>query len=296
MRGADLNAWMKTTRCLPKSQRHRPWSNPARARLQISRNVLRQAKPARRQPIRRLWPATLTVLAVALLALVPTIGDFGMTWDEPAYRYSQIMSAEWWEQLASARSWRDVRALLDPDSLVYYWPYGRFGINFHPPWAGQLNLASYAVFGRWMKEIPARRMATVIEFALTITLGFQFLARRYGFWVGAVAAGSLLLLPRLYGQAHLIDTDVPGLLIWAATAVAFWKGLYEPDARRWRVAVGVLLGLAFIEKMATVAVLIPLLLWLLGRLPVAAFSAGAPGVDRRRGDLGVHAGAPGVCV
>ena len=75
-------------------------------------------------------------------------------------------------------------------------------------------------------------------------------------------------MPRLYGQAHLIDTDTPGLLLWAATALAFWKGLHEPDARRWRVAVGILLGLAFVEKMGAVMVLLPLLLWLVvGQLP-----------------------------
>ena len=78
----------------------------------------------------------------------------------------------------------DVRELLDPSTLLYYWPYGRYGINFHPPLAGQLNLATYALFGHWMKDIPARRMASVIEFALTITIGFHFLARRYGVWVG----------------------------------------------------------------------------------------------------------------
>src|SRR5208337_4236188 len=50
----------------------------------------------------------------------------------------------------------------------YYWPYARYGINFHPPLAGQLNLATHALFGSWMKDIPARRMASVIEFALTI--------------------------------------------------------------------------------------------------------------------------------
>ena len=42
-------------------------------------------------------------------------------------------------------------------------------------------------------------------------------------------AGSLLLMPRLYGQAHLVDTDIPGLFLWAATALAFWKGLHERD-------------------------------------------------------------------
>ncbi|MGA2699917.1 MAG: glycosyltransferase family 39 protein [Isosphaeraceae bacterium] len=205
---------------------------------------------------------TLLVFAVALVALVPTTGDIGMTWDEPAYRYSQVMSAQWWDQLAHARSWGEVRSLLDPETLLYYWPYARYGINFHPPLAGQLNLATHALFGSWMKDIPARRMASVIEFALTIAIGFGFLARRYGTAVGLVMAGSLLLMPRLYGQAHLIDTDIPGLFLWAATALAFWNGLHEEKGRRWRVLVGVLLGLSFVEKMAAVGVVLPLLLWL----------------------------------
>ena len=39
---------------------------------------------------RHLGLATLGVLILALAALVPTVGDFGLTWDEPAYRYSQV--------------------------------------------------------------------------------------------------------------------------------------------------------------------------------------------------------------
>lgn len=216
----------------------------------------------------RAWPMTALVFLVALAALVPTVGDFGLTWDEPAYRYSQVMSAQWWERWGEVRSLDDARAQLDPDALLYYWPYARFGINFHPPLAGQLSLAGHAVFGHWMKDIPSRRMASVIEFALTIAIGFHFLSRRYGRWVGVVMAGSLLLTPRLYGQAHLLDTDIPGLLLWVAAALAFWNGLNEPNARRWRVLLGVLMGLAFLEKMAAVVVLLPLLLWLtLARRP-----------------------------
>ena len=205
---------------------------------------------------------------MALAATVPTTGDFGLTWDEPAYRYSQQMSAQWWERLAQARTRADVAALLEPNTLLYYWPYGRFGRNFHPPLAGQANLLTHTLFGRWMRDIPARRLASVFEYALTITIGFGFLARRYGPWVGGVMAGSLLLMPRVYGDGHIAATDMPGLLLWAATALAFWKGLHEPHARIWRVAVGVLVGLAFLEKMAAVMVLGPLLAWLVvGHLP-----------------------------
>jgi 4-amino-4-deoxy-L-arabinose transferase-like glycosyltransferase len=229
--------------------------------VEVSRDGV-EGSSVRAVPATRLRIATLAVCATALIALVPTVGDLGLTWDEPAYRYSQVKSAQWWEQWARVRSWDDALELLDSTTLLYYWPYGRYGINFHPPLAGQLNLAAYAVFGQWMKDIPARRMATVFEFALALAIGFHFLARRYGVWTGIVMAGSLLLMPRLYGQALLIDTDTPGLLLWAATAMAFWKGLHEPGARRWRVLAGVLLGLAFVEKMAAVMVLLPLLGWL----------------------------------
>ncbi len=214
------------------------------------------------------WWAPLLVFGLAVLALAPTTGDFGLTYDEPAYRYSQLLSGQWWERLAAARSGADVQALVEPDTLLYYWPYGRFGINFHPPLAGQLNLLAHRVFGGWMRDIPARRMASVLEFALTLTLLFTFLARRYSAWVGGVAAAALLVLPRLYGQAHLIDTDTPGLLLWTAAAFAAWKGLNEPHAARSRWLVGVLAGLAFVEKMAAVLVLLPVLAWLLAtRLP-----------------------------
>jgi hypothetical protein len=172
---------------------------------------------------------TLGVLLLALTALVPTVGDFGLTWDEPAYRYSQVLSIQWWEQLGQVRSWRDVEALVDPLNLLYFWPYGRHGINFHPPLAGQLNLAAHAIFGHWMKDIPSRRMASVIEFALAITIGFHFLARRYGRGVGLVMAGSLLLMPRLYGQAHLIDTDTPdGAGGSRSASCSAWR-----SSRRW---------------------------------------------------------------
>src|SRR6185312_10961117 len=95
-----------------------------------------------------------------------------------------------------------------------------------------------------------------------IALGFGFLTRRYGPWVGGIMAGALLCMPRVYGHGHIAGTDTPGLLLWPATALAFWKGLYEPGAGRWRVLVGVLLGLAFVEKMAAILVLLPILGWL----------------------------------
>ena len=116
---------------------------------------------------------------------MPTAGDIGLTWDELAYRYSQMVSAQWWEHFGRSRSWADLKNLLDPDILLYYWPYGRNGNNLHPPLAGQLSLLTHAVFGGWMKDIPSRRLASVLEFSLAVTILFRFLGRRYGPWVGS---------------------------------------------------------------------------------------------------------------
>lgn len=217
---------------------------------------------------RRWWAAVGLVLAGTLLATVPTAGDIGLTWDEPSYRTSQLVAAQWWARLAQARGPADLAALLDPETLAYYWPYARFGYNFHPPLAGQLNLLTYALFGGWVKDIPARRLASVFEYAATITLLFGFLLRRSGPWVAGVAAGSLLLMPRVYGDGHIAGTDTPGLCLWGVAALAFWKGLVDADGRRWRAVVGITLGLSFVEKMAAVAVLGPLLGWLVvARVP-----------------------------
>jgi hypothetical protein len=214
------------------------------------------------------WLGCSLVLLIALLATVPTVGDIGLTWDEPSYRTSQLVSAQWWEGMAKARTRSDFETLLSPEALLFYWPYGRYGYNFHPPLAGQLNLLTHAVFGSFMKDIPSRRMSSVLEYAFTITLLFGFLSKRYGAWVGAVAAGALLMMPRVYGDGHIAGTDTPGLLLWAITALAFWKGLYEPKARKWRILVGFALGLGFIEKMAAIAVVGPLIFWLVvTRLP-----------------------------
>jgi len=216
----------------------------------------------------RIWLSTGVVFVLAMAILIPTLGDLGLTWDEPAYRYSQIMSAQWWEKLANARSWAELKPLFEADQLIYYWPYARFGINFHPPLAGQMNLATHALFGGIMKDYPARRIATALEFALTLVIGCHFLSKRYGATVGLLMAGCLFLTPRLFGQAHLVDTDIPGLFLWASTALAFWNGLHSTSGRRWRILVGVLLGLCFIEKMAAVTVILPIMAWLIaGHFP-----------------------------
>ena len=257
------------------------------------------SRPARPRPVpmagRAWWLASAAVLLVAMAATLPGTGDLGLTWDEPAYRYSQVMSAQWWERLGRVAIRRGPRRTCSPPtSLIYYWPYGRNGPNLHPPLAGQLCLLTHAAFGRFVKDIPSRRLASVFEYSLSIAILFGFLARRYGPWVGGVAAGALLFMPRVFGDGHIAGTDMPGLLLWGATAVAFWNALHARRAADGgAVLVGVLVGLAFVEKMAAVVVVLPLLVWTAARLPPPFRPPRRPGrLGRRCRHSGGPAGPP----
>ena len=118
----------------------------------------------------------------------PTTGDIGLTWDEPAYRFSQLRSEQWWGRL--------IGAVRSATALEAECPVGprrpALLLDVRPP-RDQLppaarrsvcDVLTHAVFGHWMKEIPSRRIASVLELCLTITLGFGSLARRYGVLVG----------------------------------------------------------------------------------------------------------------
>jgi hypothetical protein len=198
------------------------------------------------------------MFAVALLPLVATLGDPGITWDEPVYRESQRLQAEWFSRLARARSWNDVRELVSREATHDLWMSARYGLNFHPPLAGMLSNLTHLAFGHWLHDLNARRLASALELAAGAALLFHFLGRRCGVGVAAVSGLSLVLMPRVFGHAHVAGTDMPMLFFWAATAMAFWKG---QSSRPWRVAFAALLALAFLVKLSTVFVLFPLLVW-----------------------------------
>ena len=105
-------------------------------------------------------------------------------------------------------------------------------------------------------------MASVFEFATTVALLFGFLARRFGAWGGSrcgwiAPADAKTLRPSASDRYRHA-----GLLVWTCAAFTFWKGLNEPKGGCWRVATGVLVGLAFVEKMGTVLVVLPMIVWL----------------------------------
>ena len=193
-----------------------------------------------------------------MIAVVATLDGPGLTWDEPAYRYSELYMQQWFEALFEAETADQRRELFSAASLHYYWRYNRYGPNFHPPLAGVFANLNWVVFRHVMHDYPARRMASAILFALTVSSLFVFVRRRYGSLGAWGAALSLGVMPRVFGHAHLAGTDIPTMAIWWFTFVAFVRAL---ESRGWRVGFGVLLGLCFLTKFTAVLVVAPCLVW-----------------------------------
>lgn len=208
------------------------------------------------------WYAV-AVFCVGAIIIGGTVAGPGLSWDEPAYRHSQVTLQNWLRELREANDWQDRAGLFSKDSIQRYWEYNRFGHNFHPPMGGYLNLLSYAAVGRWWDDISARRLASGLEFAAAAAMLCHFLGKRYGVLTGLFSAGSLLTMPRLVGDAHVIGTDMPMMFFWAATALTFYRGL---TARRWQWVCAASFGCLFLVKFSGVVIVAPMTAWLLVEL------------------------------
>ncbi len=210
-------------------------------------------------PRRWLWGGAVAVFVTVAALVAATANDLGMTWDEPAYRHSQIGMERWFRRLVACRSVEEAKPLFEQRALLDAWDYNRYGPNFHPPLSGVLASLSRAAFGGVLGDLPARRMASGLELAAAAAARFLFLGRRYGVWCGSVAAVSLVIMPRVFGDAHIAGTDMPLVAFWGLAALAFWNGL---ESAAWRIVFGVVLGLALLVKFSAIMLVAPLVAWL----------------------------------
>jgi 4-amino-4-deoxy-L-arabinose transferase-like glycosyltransferase len=207
----------------------------------------------------RINRAAWLVFLLGAVVIGGTIAGPGLTWDEPAYRGSQVGVQEWWGELARSGD----AAMLGKEQIDHYWEFNRFGPNFHPPMASYFNFATYLAFGWLVDDLSARRLASALQFAALAGILTSFLGKRWGLWPGVFAGLSLLFMPRLVGDAHVVGTDVTMLFFWTITALLFWKSLEEP---RWRWRFGFSAGCLFLTKFSGLVLVVPLALWFLSVL------------------------------
>ncbi len=174
-------------------------------------------------------------------------------------------------------------AVLHPRSLQEMFDFEGYNPD-HPPfgrlWIGLFHNATLALFPPDDPQLPfvtaCARTAPAFAFALLVLLIGVVAQKWYGPAAGIVAALSVVLMPRVFGHAHLASLETFIALMYTASALAvahFWSGPSAPSAR-CSALTGVIFGLTLLTKIQAILLPIPVACWALyhwrcrGILPV----------------------------
>ncbi len=208
-------------------------------------------------------PVGVAVGVVAYMALVwLTLGELGMTWDEPYFFERQHEIGAWLGDLIASPSSR-ARAL-SPDGLERSWRVARAVPDQHPPIPEFLSLITGSALSWLVGPLRAYRLATVAMFAVAAAVLVRLVGARWGRWAAVGALGTLLLNPRLFADAQQITADVDTGVCWFLAAVA-WLRSVETGRRPWLF--GVWAGLAIMCKATGVLVFPAMIVWALIHRP-----------------------------
>ena len=200
---------------------------------------------------------------VAYVALVwLTLGELGMTWDEPYFFERQHEIGAWLGDLLASPV-RRARAL-SPAGFERSWRVARAVPDQHPPVPELLSLITGALFEGLVGPLRAYRLATVGVVAVAAAVLVRLVGARWGRWASAGALGALLFNPRLFAHAQQITADAATGAGWFLAAVA-WLRTTETGRRPWLF--GLLAGLAIMCKATGVLVVPALVVWALIHRP-----------------------------
>ncbi|NQT15054.1 MAG: glycosyltransferase family 39 protein, partial [Planctomycetes bacterium] len=157
------------------------------------------------------------------------------------------------------------------ENIERNFPWRSGGPPVHPP-LGNLMLASvHHLFDmapndpRSASIVPARFAPALALGALVLVVGF-WTTRAEGPLAGSVAAAAVVLVPRVFGHAHLAALDTITALAFVAAVLA----VAEADARGgrwWHFALaGVIWGLAMLVRIHGLLLLPAVVVWLAWRL------------------------------
>lgn len=209
------------------------------------------------------------LFALALGLVGTTLDDPGVTWDEPGYYISAQLQVRWVGKLLS----EGPAAALDPEVIRETWDWDHYH-NPHPPiYKEGMALTWWAAQGL-LGPLAAYRLFPAILFATVVAVAWLWGAAAWGPAAGLGASLSILLMPRLFGHAHLGATETPLLAWWFLGTAAVWWAVARDRRIGWPLA-GAAWGLAAGAKFTGVVALAPAIAWAAWRDRRVALS-GAP--------------------
>jgi hypothetical protein len=111
--------------------------------------------------------------------------------------------------------------------------------------------------------IAAARTGSAVALAVLVILVGYVSGKWYGPIAGMTASASLVMMPRLFGHAHIAALETVMSLVYAAvvfSVVGYWSK-QSPPIRKTAILTGILFGLALLTKVQAILLPVPIMLW-----------------------------------
>ena len=138
------------------------------------------------------------------------------------------------------------KLLFNHEVLEWFWPFAREEPHGHPAFYALLGLAGDLLAPSW-QDLPRARLGPILLFSLTAGAIYCFVIHAWGVWSAALAAGSWVLQPQLFGHGHYAAYDAILTSLWVLSIIAFAQAVIpdtNPDSPRqptrwgWTLAFG----------------------------------------------------------
>jgi hypothetical protein len=192
-----------------------------------------------------------------LLLVAATLKDYGVTWDEPSYFHAADLHIAWITELGKNVVQGNINQSLTDEDIKAAWRWAPYHVP-HPPFSRIVSGVTRSIASPWLDKFSAYRLAPALFFAVLITVMFLWMSELFGRATGLFSALALVVIPNLFGFAHIAVTDMPLASMWFLTAFCFWKGMNDWT---WSAVLGVVWGLALATKFPALLIPLPLILW-----------------------------------
>lgn len=238
------------------------------------------------------WPAVIALCAcLAVISALDPTGEYPGNGEGPGLSLDEQFNV--------------VQGVMMFDRLLAFDEPGfRTAVNSLPDhpllgrlWLGFVHEVAYAIYPPQGQDasrisLTCARIGSALAFAMLVFLIGWCGSRWYGRRAGIVAALAMVLMPRVFGHAHLAALESCVNLTWCATVLYLAEfATRDRPPVWWQIGIlGILLGLALLTKIQAVLLPLPLGLWMIyrwrwsglaaavvwGLLGVAVFFAGWP--------------------
>lgn len=190
-------------------------------------------------------PGVLIALCFLIWAFA-TLGDYGITIDEPLHHASGEMNL--------AHFFGSTQAIENYHNLKYYGPVSdMIGVLTY--------LLGHKLF-RIFNAVDARHLHLILFFSMSILLIYWISLCFWNKPTAVMSALFFMLNPRLIGHAHNNPKEIP-LIAWMLLLVFFMLKRQDTGNQLWTAATAAAFGMAFATKINALLFLPAVCLWLL---------------------------------